>query len=146
MAWHAVHNCPKSRSLTQWHTYLHTQTDWLLKPHLHICMHTRRCYAPLKMAGVCSVHSILIWQPRNTASRMFSCRSWAPLMGDCDYIITELTWVTTNGITQACFSGRAKLLLWGTPPFNRTSPIFYIGINCTSNVCNFTRQNYNLWI
>ena len=49
--------------------------------------------------------------PGNAASpinRRFSCRSWAPLVGDSDDIITELTWVTINGIAQTCFSGRAK--------------------------------------
>ena len=49
--------------------------------------------------------------PGNAASpinRRFSCRSWAPLVGDGDDIITELAWVTINGIAQTCFSGRAK--------------------------------------
>ena len=36
--------------------------------------------------------------------RRVSCRSWAPLMGDGDDIITELI----NGFAQTCFSGRAK--------------------------------------
>ena len=49
--------------------------------------------------------------PGNAASpmqRRFSCRSWTPLVGDGDDIITELAWVTINGIAQTCFSGRAK--------------------------------------
>jgi len=61
----------------------------------------------------CSVQFSSFWfdNPGNTVStihRRFSCRSWAPLVGDGDDIITELAWVTANGIAQACFSGRAK--------------------------------------
>jgi len=55
-----------------------------------------------------SVHFDLI-TPGNAASpidRRFSCRSWAPLVGNGDDIITELA--TINGIPQTCFSGRAK--------------------------------------
>ena len=55
-----------------------------------------------------SVHFDLITQ-ENAASpidRRFSCRSWAPLVGDGDDIITEFA--TINGIAQTCFSGRAK--------------------------------------
>ena len=52
--------------------------------------------------------------------RRFSCRSWAPLTGDGDDIITVFAWVAMNGIAQTCFSGRAKgkFLIQGELPFN----------------------------
>ena len=82
--------------------------------------------------------------PGNAASPIygrFSCRSLAPLVGDGDDIITELAWVTMNGIAQCLFfwkgkgqipffkahhpsTEKSKALVWFKP---RTEPVLGIG-------------------
>jgi len=86
---------------------------WLWRPPRtkHISRSHAHWYPCANRSAATQFSSFWFDDPGNAATPIhtrYSCRSWAPLMGDSDDIITELAWVTINGIAQTCFSGRAK--------------------------------------
>ena len=107
---HSPHTNSISNSAILRNNYISLLSD------LCACVHVKKKWRrkgthSSSVSGSVQFSSFWFDNPGNAASpidRRFSCRSWAPLVGDGDDITTELAWVTINGIAQTCISGRAK--------------------------------------